>query len=709
MRPVALEIRNFRGWHQGNVPLDRDMTLLVGENRRGKSSTLNAIEWCLFGRDIEKKACGIDERVDWQMSHRNSIGGPTEVTLVLARSDGRVRVTRRRDRLDETFRVESSAGVREGFAAQQQLSKLGIPDWTTWRRAFCQHQETVRRRLTDARDRSALLADLLGLGEYDALHRTLKAVHPAAMLRQLEDGLDRFDHDLRVWIARPESELLECEQRLEALGLARTTLSPHTAEEICGRMLARARRLVEGLDLAAEIPEHEEALDLPSVRDWAERWPETLRAGSRITVRLQELQRRRGALQAELARLAPLEASWRKVSDRMRAEAARDGDRATRQRLLEEAEGERARLERELFVQDRGRALLKEARELLRASGSDTCPVCASRVPDLASEIERHLTADVARTFEQIEQKHADANERCEHLRRSREEWRRLEQEGHGAREQLDDARRRLQALLPPACLEGADLLQEGQAAAEHLDREIEHCERALADRDRELDEHRRDLDRLRELARWQAAAGRCERGADPTRTPAWTAMQRALDRAAGFAVDVEALASLARESQSELSDQREREINGTLSEFLECITGEPDLAVKVRVKRTARGLSYDLEDGSGTRVLATLNQATLNAVSLALLFAQAEARARGGAFAWVVLDDPAQSLDAAHQEGLARAIARVARTCPVVVATTPGPLADALRDRVSIPRRILRLGRWERRGGARIAEEETR
>ena len=54
MRLVRLSIRNFRGWREGIVPLDRPLTILVGENRRGKSSTVNAIEWCLFGREIER-------------------------------------------------------------------------------------------------------------------------------------------------------------------------------------------------------------------------------------------------------------------------------------------------------------------------------------------------------------------------------------------------------------------------------------------------------------------------------------------------------------------------------------------------------------------------------------------------------------------------------------------------------------------------------
>ena len=47
------------------------------------------------------------------------------------------------------------------------------------------------------------------------------------------------------------------------------------------------------------------------------------------------------------------------------------------------------------------------------------------------------------------------------------------------------------------------------------------------------------------------------------------------------------------------------------------------------------------------------MNQADINALSLAILFAQAEAAALGGEFAGVLLDDPVQSLDEAYQRGL--------------------------------------------------------
>ena len=85
IRPLWVEVQEFRGWRaRRRLPLDRRLTVIVGENRCGKSSTLNAIEWCLFGAGVEKAASGLGERADWEVRPRGAGESPTEVTLALA-------------------------------------------------------------------------------------------------------------------------------------------------------------------------------------------------------------------------------------------------------------------------------------------------------------------------------------------------------------------------------------------------------------------------------------------------------------------------------------------------------------------------------------------------------------------------------------------------------------------------------------------------
>jgi hypothetical protein len=151
-------------------------------------------------------------------------------------------------------------------------------------------------------------------------------------------------------------------------------------------------------------------------------------------------------------------------------------------------------------------------------------------------------------------------------------------------------------------------------------------------------------------------------------------------------------------------------EANAALQTYYADVLGDGAArGLAVDVHETAKGLEYRLLDGDGAPAVPVLNQAAINALSLALLFAQAESRARRDGLAWVLLDDPAQSLDERRQEGLARALERLAATCAVTVASTAGPFVARVESHVALPRRIYRLGARDPERGATVEEVEER
>src|SRR5947199_6115128 len=86
--PRSLKVRGFRGFLQEQeFHFDRPVTLLFGDNHCGKSSTLNALEWCLFGGDCAGLHTGIRERVGWVIPNQQA--DPPEVVVEL-RLDGPV-------------------------------------------------------------------------------------------------------------------------------------------------------------------------------------------------------------------------------------------------------------------------------------------------------------------------------------------------------------------------------------------------------------------------------------------------------------------------------------------------------------------------------------------------------------------------------------------------------------------------------------------
>ena len=85
--PRRLKIQGFRGFRDPiEFQFDQPAILFFGENRSGKSSTLNAAEWCLFGDDCVGKQTGIRERIGWVVANGHMPAPDVCVELELANS-----------------------------------------------------------------------------------------------------------------------------------------------------------------------------------------------------------------------------------------------------------------------------------------------------------------------------------------------------------------------------------------------------------------------------------------------------------------------------------------------------------------------------------------------------------------------------------------------------------------------------------------------
>lgn len=83
MRLSKITIDNFRGIKHVDVELDRDMTVLVGENNAGKTSVLEALRLCL---DVVKsdKTCNFSEYDFYRDMNRTDLGKSEPINITLS-------------------------------------------------------------------------------------------------------------------------------------------------------------------------------------------------------------------------------------------------------------------------------------------------------------------------------------------------------------------------------------------------------------------------------------------------------------------------------------------------------------------------------------------------------------------------------------------------------------------------------------------------
>ena len=679
IRITALRARDFRGLlGEFELSIERGLTLIVGENGAGKSSILNAIEWCLFGGESTKKSSGIDERADFEVRHR-SAEGDVSVTLVLAVDGGEAELNRSRDAdakksaPDELRLSLPDGSVLTAGEVTDWLAWNHLPDWSVWKHAFCQHQELLRARVTNSAERSTQLARLLGLDEYQEYTACLRSLKPQRLKKVAAEELERVEEQLQHSLDRPGREQREVEGQLESRGVGRTELNEAWLLARLAQQLEAARGVTARLELATEVPDAA-GLGLEDWGRWSREWERSVNAACSTAAReLGSLRSDIGELESTLAGVEPARRALEDAQRALDKETREHGGEDQLSSQLAELEAERAAM----LEREKGRnatvALLRQAAlELERRASTGECPVCEAPQPDLkaslVARVEREGGDQERAAREALNARQASLNEQRTRLNQRRSA---LEQ----ARTSFEGSSTRLERFVGAT----SDPAKAAEAKRREWMKRIETLESVLDESRGRLEELRCERELFELFGKWQAASNQAEAAAgDLGRIRAWVELQNTIDEAASLMVDLDALATLARSAQESRSREQVEAVNATLGRHSDTIFAGSGL--RVTVKSTATQLKYQLVNEAGQEVLPILNQAALNALSFAILFAQAEARAAASLPAWVALDDPGQSLDEERLDGLARSIEAVAEKLPVIVATYPSALEARLR-----------------------------
>jgi len=697
IRPVGLLIENFRGLGgEHSLDLERDLTVLVGKNGTGKSSLLVAVEWCLFGAEATRKSdSGIAERGDWALAHDGATGD-VRVTLELAVAGGRARLTRRRaaganPRDEDDVRLELPGDdVLRGTEVRDWLAWNHLPDWKVWKRSFCQHQELSRARVTEETDRSTAIAGMLGLDEYRQVSDALKKLKVKKLEQRAAEELAELQKEYQRALERPALELRDLEGRLERHGVAAAQAGDAELARRATEFLASAREIATQLGVdGAGIPRDDgPAAELLA---WAQTWrAEVRRKVDGLSKECGELSRRVQTIEASVEALQPAhraEADAKSARERLATELGSvEGLRAQR----EEQAKKRAGLEDEGRRRDALGKLLRDALEVVKsAPAPGPCPVCDQDRSDLerviGEKLDEHAPDALHSQLSELEARDAKLREHIDQLNNADRAY-------EAARQQVRGLEEKVRGQLPVGTGEGASndaLLRSWREEVRTLRERCDAGERHIA-------QHHENLEILDLLVKLRDARARANATAgELTQTPEFQELQRVIDKAAGLASDLEALGAMARKLEDERSEERIAAVNASIDTYFSTITGGWGRGrVRVQPKRTATKVSYQLVDEQGRAITSLLNQAAFNALSLAALLASAESRARLGLPQFLVLDDPGQSLDEEHAAGLARAIATFAGIAPVLVATFPGALADALSKTDAGNPRIFHLAR---------------
>ena len=301
MIPTKLILRNFLPY-KGEVTLDLHtvrIACIAGDNGAGKSSLLDAITWSLWG-----KARGGSER-DLMSLGTTEMG--VDFQFLLGEQEYRVLRRRRRrgnspdvPQLEVQVRAQSPDGagtwraITGDTVSQTQkilTATLGMEYDTFINSAFILQGRADEFTTKGATERKQVLADILGLGRYDALEERARVAR-----REAEQGRKEIDATL----VRIDAELLgrpAAEAELIAVATAVSATQLAIGEVDDALQAVRAQR--------EEASRREEA-----AREAQRRRDEHAREAERLGGRIALAERRIAELEATIARAATIRAGY---------------------------------------------------------------------------------------------------------------------------------------------------------------------------------------------------------------------------------------------------------------------------------------------------------------------------------------------------------------------------------------------------------------
>jgi len=713
-----LEVAGFRGFvDEKEFQFGAPLIILYGENHRGKSSTLNAIEWCLFGSECLGKKTGIRERIDWEVANRNAGRGDVRVRATFSGSDGLYVVERIAGRggrrSSDSVSVSLPKGeVLEGAEAESLLNTLFHSSFRDFMTTVYQHQEAIRAILTDEpKDRNDALDRLLGLSDYREILKGIRDARVDSEVRGMESDFQAFEGRVEQSMKTLENLIKEERERALAKGLNERQLNEtgalRYANETSEMVEALARELGAG-NFSVTKPEGFDEIDsfMQQVRSQvSELW-----AQSPDVAKHQELaqkQQRFAALSGELTEA--LEEEQRVRTDK--EELVRKFD--TAQSMAKEEEGLKDRL-REIDEQmNRASAkatLTREAIKYLTEATSEAdkgiCPLCGSRTPELLSELEREWSERLEKEIGHLEEERKHCTSHIVDLEARLEDLKRLES-------RLNDKTRVTQSVIEAIGEElrrkispQDDPLALLNAEATKTTEETKAAEEAIRTKREKIDiieGHVAELGTIREIVSHERKRELVQRIRG---TKEFVRLQDLRDQAASLAEASRTVRSCVATASRNEAQSKIDAAQAALNDHFCKIADHPAVrGLELEVDEDSRtGLnSYTLKSGDGSDPMPILSQGDLNCLALSLFLGLAQATSDRQAFGFLMLDDPTQSMGSLMKRQFVGVLNDVVSWRNLVIATPDEELKEMLVQDITRNKALYEYADWSENKGPSI------
>ena len=713
----SADIEGFRGTSQ-KVTLDfgKPMVLLSGGNHQGKSSLLNAIEWCLFGDDCLGDKSGIRERVGtgenaWRLI--NDDCDKARVTLELETDNGMVIVERTESAKGKKVRqlkvTLSKGATKEDDEAKPELTRILGMSFKDFSALIYQHQETLRDFVVQKpTEQSDIMDRLLGLQQYRNILEGIKKSEVLKVQKKISDEFTAFQKTVEERIKIRQEELSERQKTARAKGLADGDFAESRILKLAG---AAAKDIEE---LAGQTSVKSRPLAVPQTIGAIEGFISAGREESkRLWSRSSDNSRKEQAEKWKME-MTGLRAQYDKpqkdcaVSEKALKEFAQaNGSADQLDSRLKKIEDDIAGLDAAIKQSEPKAKLIEEGISVLKATAAKerkNCPLCGREATGLLAHLEKEYQDNVKAQTAELIKKRGELERQKDTLVKLTKDLKRLEQELNEHQSQRQQSVSQISQKLSREISAKDDpqaiLAKELKAVEDALAR----IEAAIVRKQPMIDGINDTLDKIGLIGDVLRAQAKIEEINHITDSKEFANQDKIKDEASQLAAVVDDIDKAIKACKNVEAKDKIQLAQKAINSYFYQLTDNAafkDLTIRFDDEKGV----YTFENNGHKRPVPVLSQGDLNSLALAVFLGLADTAAGDGHLGFVLMDDPSQSLDKQEKTRLANALEAISAQKSVIVATMDAEFSQAIKD-TTRAKTVYRLEGWSAQNGPGIVKE---
>lgn len=707
----SIEIVGFRGYREPPMRLDfgAQANLFFGANRSGKTSTMTAVEWVLFGKFAAGATIfkGDEPMNDFSQSAR--------VVLELSGPDGMLEITRTKNRESKyTLTVTTPDGIKHtGSDAQKTIYWLLGLEFDDFTRAVYLHQEDIRDLITGKpNDRSAAMDRLLGLDQLRNISEGLATKNVRSAISKIQQKYDIVVKGIEAKIGEAKTHLSAAVKNAADTGLTESCLSLSAANEISGEIFGALDEVSEGTGIEVRHP------DLAKSHTDLRAHVKTAKdAVSRIRKHLPGREQFE-KLSHEQVKLIQLKELYASALTRYNLAAKSVEDFKSEHGDETSITGKIAKIDKR--VQELN-AELKDvgAKEKVIKYGLDylgefvdvrTCPICNREfdrediIEHLRKEVEEKVGAKLREIDREIKARNGKKDQLGELIKRLSS----LHDEKRKADEDLNEKTPEIaKALGQPVDKESA--LSALEKKIGELEQQINKLKRPLEAKEGTLEDIELKVNQLLAIAEVLGKQQRLEKLHGLQGNRRLKNIERTLIALGAFEHKIDMVADAVSEVMTKVAPEKVRRAMPAIKKIYTFLVGHPSYPeLLIKISPSTRGSLKNVYDikatnpttGAEAHVKYKFSTGDMNCTALSVFLGLAEQDAYSHRADFLIIDDPSQNLDPERIEKLAEKLAEIAGKKQLIVASQEPSFQKVITQKLnSKQKQTFRFKTWGVKG----------